>query len=84
MDKSEKSDIEVEARQRGLGTLSDLELNYIESEIEFAIATSKQKLNEGQLLDHQDICVKFRDDTSSEDRKKAIVNFTMDILGEIL
>ena len=84
MDKAEKSNIEMEARHRGLGTLSDTELDYIESEIEYGIALSQGNLKQGQLLDHQDICVKFRDSIASPERKIEIINFTMSILGEVL
>lgn len=85
MDHEEKANIELEARQKGLGTLSEIELNYIESEIEYAIAAKSKSVNEGQVIEHLDISENFaRDDSSSEQRKKDIINFIFEILDMII
>ena len=84
MDNAEKSNIEREARDRGLGTLSSLELEYIESEVEFAMSTYTKNINKGQLIDHQQICMRFSEAPGPLERKQDITRFTLNIIGEIL
>lgn len=80
----EYSEIHEQAETSGLGKLSDLEADYIYSEISYTESIQRRNTDPETMKRHIDVCERFEVEVQPAERRKAIVKFAMRIIEGII